>query len=614
MIMKVILRFKTTCILWALLFSIAACSGDDNTSDNNPGDDSVVGSECGFVSIGSFSYDYLDSNRRIKTLSTEPVRLFYSFQKAVGSDGLLKASDLPVLVVFNGGPGAATSVNFLSMNTADVTLCKEVTGESLFAENKFSWRKMANVLYIDAPWTGFSYNYGYELPCGAAYQGLISANTFNCFVDADLMVRAMLAILDRCNVAKHQVYIVGESYGGTRATLMLNMLLFPENYSGDPTVDFLFKDKALVNAVKAHYWNAFGMKDPTPKEIAHKQFGKVVLVQPQLTGEYYNVEAGKMFSAEDSIIDQLWAKHTRDVKKWERPKGKSGSEVCMSAISYVQKQLLLDPYFVDKDEGFTDALENHATRGLMRADVLSKLFNLPGPAYLKNVLDFGPAVRDKDGAYTRCIGSSCSILANLIEKIFGEELLPPQLAVRADDDIPSIPIESEAYDLRNYLGRLSGTCDDYFKAWDKMLCFIYYIDSLDNNPIAKPLVSWIGRRYAKQINPDSVIYGEMFLHNLAVMDVMITNADKDIMIYSPALPPSLKHYDQIVSDVVLDEANSLFTVNYQPGFMAQINADTTLKRTVYHPSYTNCGHAVSVAKPEKLRKDMASFLGLEIRE
>ncbi len=460
------------------------------------------------------------------------------------------------------------------------------------------------------PWTGFSYNYGYVLPCGEAYRGLINANTFNCFVDADLMVRAMLEALRTCNAADHRVYIVGESYGGTRATLMLNMLLFPGNYRGDPTVDHLFKDKNLVQGIEAHYRNAFGMENPSPKEIAQKQFTKVVLVQPQLTGEYYNVEAGKMFSADNSIIDQLWAKHNpKEVEKWDRG-GKSGSERCMKAIGYVQKQLLLDPYFVDKNEGFTDALEHHATRGLMRADVLSKLLNLQGPAYLKTVSGFSPAVRDKDGAYIKCIGSSCSALADLIEEIFGEELLPPQPAVRMDDDIPSIPIESEGYDLRNYLGRLNGTCDAYFKAWDKMLCFIYCIDSVDSS-----LVSWIGRRYAEKINPDSVIYGEMFLHNLAVTDVMITNADKDIMVYSPAVPPSLKHYDEIVSAVVLDEANSLFTVYYQPGIIEQIDPDSTLdRRTVYHPSYTDCGHAVSVAKPEELRKDMAFFLGLKIQD
>ena len=608
--MKDTFRFKVVRILWVLLFFIAACSGDDKSSEDNPWNDSVVESKAGFVSIGSISYDYLDSNHGIKTLSTEPVRLFYSFQKAVGSDVPLKADDLPVLVVFNGGPGAATSVNFMSMNTADITLSKETTGESLFAENKFSWRKMANILYIDAPWTGFSYNYGYMLPCLEAYRGLIDANTFNPFVDADLMVRGMLQALDTCNVADHRVYIVGESYGGTRATLMLNMLLFPKNYHGDPSVDNLFKDNNLADRIETHYRNVFGMEDPSPKEIAQKQFGKAVLVQPQLTGEYYNVEAGKMFSDDNSIIDQLWAKHNpKKVEKWDRS-GNPGSERCMKAIGYVQKKLLLDPYFVDKDEGFTDGLEHHATRGLMRADVLSKLLNLPGPAYLKTVPGFSPAVRDKDGAYTKCIGSSCSALADLIEKIFGDELAPPQLAVRMDDDVPSIPMESEAYDLRNYLGRLNGTCDAYFKAWDMMLCFIYCIDSVDS-----PLVSWIGRRYAKKINPDSVIYGEMFLHNLAVMDVMITNADKDIMIYSPAVPPSLKHYDGIVSDVVLDEANSRFTVHYQPGFLGQIDPDSTLdRRTVYHPSYKDCGHAVSVAEPEKLRKDMASFLHLKIQD
>ena len=587
---------------------ILGCSGDDNPSGNDIFNENQVMSKTDFVSIKSVSYKYLDSNHAIRTLSPDPVRIFYSFQKAVEDGFQVRAEDLPVLVVFNGGPGAATSVNFMSMNTADITLSKEATGENIYAQNKFSWRKMANILYIDAPWTGFSYNYGYRLPCGQAYMGLIEANTFNCFIDADLMVRAMLETLTKCNMQRNKVFIVGESYGGTRATLMLNMLLFPEHYRGDPDMDHLFKDNALADLIDAHYLDAFQMTNPTPKQIAQKQFGKTVLVQPQLTGEYYNLEAGELFSKDGSIIDQLWEQHNpKNIDKWHRD-GKPGSERCLKAISYVQKQLLLDPYFVDKNARFTDDLEHHAARGLMRADILSKLLNLSGPEYLKSIRGFNSHIRSEDGAYIKCFSSSCDDLADLIEKLAGEASLPAPLAVNIDDDPPSTPMENEKYDLRKYLGPLSGTCDAYFKSWDELLCFIYYIDSIEN-----PLVDLIGRRYAKKINPDSVIYGEMFLHNAAVMDVMITNADKDIMIYSPAVAPSLKHYVDIVKGVDPDDADGYFTVHYQPGFIQKIDPDHhDDKRKIYHPVYKDCGHAVSVAKPEKLRKDMASFLGLRI--
>ena len=130
-----------------------------------------------------------------------------------------------------------------------------------------------------------------------------------------------------------------------------------------------------------------------------------MLVQPQLTGEYYNLEAGDLFSEEDSIIDALWKEQNlENVGKWDRS-GARGSERSMSAITYVRDKLLLDPYFVEKESKFTDKMEYHATRGLLRADVLAKVLNLSGPEAIKNIPEFLPETRSQAGAYNKCVSS-----------------------------------------------------------------------------------------------------------------------------------------------------------------------------------------------------------------
>ena len=92
---------------------------------------------------------------------------------------------------------------------------------------------MGNLLYIDAPVTGFSYNVS---PDAANLSGRISEfflkGNFNPFIDAAQMTRVILRFLDNHpDIQANEVILVGESYSGTRVSTMLNLLLFHPKYA-----------------------------------------------------------------------------------------------------------------------------------------------------------------------------------------------------------------------------------------------------------------------------------------------------------------------------------------------------------------------------------------------
>ncbi len=78
-------------------------------------------------------------------------RLWYVFQ-AADQD----AESKPLVVFFNGGPGSTTEI-LLGFNTAKRTVDQARTNGAAVAVNPASWSRFANLLYLDAPNTGFSY-------------------------------------------------------------------------------------------------------------------------------------------------------------------------------------------------------------------------------------------------------------------------------------------------------------------------------------------------------------------------------------------------------------------------------------------------------------------------
>jgi hypothetical protein len=195
------------------------------------------------------------------TAAKYPARMFYAFRSA-DQDPAHK----PLMVFFNGGPGWATSAGLLAYGTGPVT----VDGASAIP-NPASFTRFANLLYIDERMAGFSYG-----------ESLSSAPdcSMDVIEDASDFVRVLLAFFDaHPALVAAPVVLVGESYGGVRATHTLDLLLRYQTTAAAGGAD-------LPGLIQAHYDKVFPEHAGTPidEATAAKQFGAQVLIEPLVLG------------------------------------------------------------------------------------------------------------------------------------------------------------------------------------------------------------------------------------------------------------------------------------------------------------------------------------------
>jgi choice-of-anchor A domain-containing protein len=227
----------------------------------------ILASEAGFLEIDGGSYT---AENKPRTSPTH--RIWYSFQPA-----WYTPKSKPLAVLFNGGPGSSTSAMMFSFNTGPMTLDPEpaVTHDQKITSNPNSWTRFANLLYIDAPGTGFSY----PLPYGTGPQDLGT----DMDRDAGLFLRVVVRFLTRHPaLLDNRVVLVGESYGGTRATLMLEYLLGHESVV--PGSGAAYQDAQLSSELGNYFQTVFGPLTATKSRILTR-FGHQVLIQPGLVGQ-----------------------------------------------------------------------------------------------------------------------------------------------------------------------------------------------------------------------------------------------------------------------------------------------------------------------------------------
>jgi pimeloyl-ACP methyl ester carboxylesterase len=154
-----------------------------------------------------------------------------------------------------------------SFNTGPWTLDPERTGGQEIVQNPYSWTQFANLLYVDAPATGFSY----PIPLDSGAQPTVGLDPYR---DAAVVAQVVVRFLDRhptlqCN----PVIVVGESYGGTRASAMLNHIFhYQDSEAG------IYVDSGMQTDLNNHYSNVCPGQSTT-------QFGSQVLIEPLVTGE-----------------------------------------------------------------------------------------------------------------------------------------------------------------------------------------------------------------------------------------------------------------------------------------------------------------------------------------
>ncbi len=585
----------------ATAFIILLC-GCGSSSDSSSINAEATSSEAGYYKIEPVSYTLKLAQQPVDRIASEAM-IFYSYHPGneIRINGKTKQ---PLFVFLNGGPGCATTLNLFAMNTAPYTLDRERTGGAMCAENPYSWTTMGNLLYIDAPNTGFSYNNMENIDnAGARFREFLSSS-YNPYIDAAQVIRTILRFLsEHKNIAANDVILVGESYGGTRVSTMLNMLLFRQKYTA--ARGGVYQDDKLVRLIEDHFNKYFHGEAVTPELVA-KQFGRQILIEPQLTGPYQDEVTEEAYLQADSIIYQL-AKEEGLVWDQECKNVIIPTTSCLT-LAYIPDVLNRDPYIYTKKKTWSDDIEAHSTQALLDVDVLSTVLDVSVGTISKML----PDARKK----TCRISSLMELISDEYDE-FGIDLaysgnIPTEFAVLLKEALKSVNYTESLINrhMDNSLEKVFGK----LKSWDR-----YLMGTNLSVFVAYSLESWINKEHGKVLSPDmSTLFGEMFLNNLALVKTFLTDAELDLIIYSPALPRSFKKYTGIVQDVQTvrgkddhDRQNpGSVTISYVPDSLTDVDT-TPESRTIYYPYYASSGHSVSSSQPEEFRRDVMNWLSAE---
>ena len=492
--------------------------------------------EAGFIELEPVDF-LVGEGPKAQARTSSRARLFYSFRPAADLQ-----PERPLFVLFNGGPGASTGV-LLAFGTGPLRLAPGLQ------DNPGAWTQMGHLLYIDARGTGFSYLVADDPADDDIRAAAFGINNFNSYLDAADFVRVLLRFLTaRPQLAQSEVVIVGESYGGVRATLILNMLLFAADF--DAGGAGRYDDPALVAEIAAF----LAARDPaaewTPALVA-AQFGRQVLLQPSL-GDAQRVVAGQLLDVPGSPIFQL----ADELGQTFTPCSAKGPD-CLpwaNAVQFVEGHGR-SRYDLHAPLTWLADLFAGTRAGLSDLGTLQALLAVP-PAQVA-----GLSAASRVGAF----------------RMSGVFAYPP-----------------DAGDITQ-LGAIA--------AWDR-----YYLPMLDeaNDLFRSPLADFIG------IGASDDLYEALFLHNLAYVDTFITAARRDVAIYAPSIPASLAAHVDLLADVALDadapaeaarpgELRLQFVAEPFPGEPAP-----GLRR-VRFPAY-DASHTVSLDQAQALRDDVAAWL------
>ena len=368
-------------------WSFTGAVTDDRTAAN-------FGSEAGFLELAGGAYVAEGLNRESPTH-----RIWYSFVPAT-----IQPKTKPLAVFFNGGPGSSTSSILFSFNTGPWTLDPAVAGaQKIVANTAANWAEFANLLYIDAPSTGFSYPLvnldGRMLSVGIDTQR-----------DASYFNRLVLRFLKRHpEILNNRVIIVGESYGGVRATWMFNQM-YDYQPIGLPST-LLYYDPQLYAEETDYFARVFGRTDPFASQIA-ALWGHQALISPAVTGgwQFHNYTAGTADAFDDSVC---LAPNCNDLIP--DPNGGGSLPTC-------------DVYNCDKPFNWSDKQEEIAATNFVQVNILSKAVGAP----IQNIEWFKASSRLR--AYAHNFGSV--VPAPEMTSLFGKLQDLDAYFVRFNDLVP----------------------------------------------------------------------------------------------------------------------------------------------------------------------------------
>lgn len=473
-------RRQVVLSLAALALGLGCASADEPP---RPGDPEPLRDEAGFVELEPVTYAITGELGRAE-MTSGAARLFYAFQPADS-----EPETKPLAILFNGGPGAATGILF-GFNTSKRSFDPAWNGGAVVGESPSSFSKFANLLYVDARATGFSYGLVAGASDPAAREAELSVRNFNPFIDAADFARVLLRFLARRPALRGApVVVIGESYGGIRASILLDMLLRPERCADGSGG---FEDAALAKEIGDHLAQIASARGVSPAEAARAQFGRQALIQPRLSTEHQDNAAGELLDAPSSPLFELG----EEAGVVFAPCDKKPSP----CVPYANARAFLDMigrdiYNGQRQEGYTFA----------RFAEIAPRFTALEP--LSTALGFDPTS---------------------ITELFADQ---------RGDAFRTIAAEPAVEELAQTFGALN--------PWDRYHLLEAY--ELVYESFAGPDALSLG------IARSSPRWGELFLSNVLSVRTFITNAPHDYVIHTPALPGALAAYDHIVDDAWVEE-------------------------------------------------------------
>lgn len=555
----------------ALLFGLAMLTAA--FSGLRPAAEPEICAEAGFITIEpvSFHFHFGDPFSRLGLVSSE-ARMWYSFQPADNP-----GSAAPLFVFFNGGPGSATSTVLMSMGTGRLTLDPAMNTDPATIANPVSWTRLGHLLYIDARQTGFSYNISSEnLEDSSNLFREFNAQNYNPFLDAGDFIRCLLRFLEgHPDLQANPVILVGESFGGIRATTMLHILLHPAGY-GDGSE--FFQDAALVEEILGHYrtvFPEFSNNDPSPAEIT-RQFRGQVLIQPTVTLEYQLEETEALLAMPGSPLDQIG----RETGIFYDPLLHGDS------FNYLYHIVKRDPFIYPQTVGWSSERILRAAHLLRRTPELTRLTGVD----VTSIPEFYAG--ERTNAY----------------RIYGD-YTPLEPGSRAAGPAARLCLQPMPLGLTSD-GREPGDVEAVFgelQPWD------WYL--IPSNPCVNLAFTTtnVARQRGYQVDFSLPLFGWMFLRNAIDIPTLITSAALDLTIFPPALPPALARHQDILSTVRVipskDGGSSdpdVLELVYRPGSFPGMPEPAA--RRIWFPRFSESGHMVSLSQPGELFKWVEAWL------
>ena len=141
---------------------------------------------------------------------------FYEAQPCMNDD---EVADFPLMLWFNGGPGASSMFGAMSENGPYL-----IHDSGLVEENPYAWNQKAHIMYWDNPvGTGYSYNDENDYVINEEQVG-------------ERIYRALQIFFQDERYSKYQkcdLYVTGESYGGKYIPAICNVIR-QKTYGPDP--------------------------------------------------------------------------------------------------------------------------------------------------------------------------------------------------------------------------------------------------------------------------------------------------------------------------------------------------------------------------------------------